>query len=123
MHVSPDGLRPLVAEVVAPLSSCLSYKRKFLCSTSTLTTSTSTTTTTVIKAFPMKLHSVKKNNESRINKGSRRYGFSKSSNVQIVKSFSRFFGIRNFRLSKRSLRHFFHRKEFRRKGYEYKLII
>lgn len=35
---------------------------------------------------------------------------------EVVRLLPRFLGTRTFRLSKRLLRHFFHRKEFRRKG-------
>lgn len=112
MHVMPDfGLRPTVAEVVCPLSPCLSYTRR----NSTTTSSSSPSSNSRVQAFPTKSHSVKYN-ESRTGKGSRRFNFTFDVTIKFLSP--RFLGIRLFRLSKRSLRHFFHRKEFRRKGNE-----
>lgn len=106
----PDVLRPIVAEVVCPLSPCLSYTRR----NSTAASSRNSKTQT----FPAKSHFVESNDNS-VWKKSRRYDF--NFNGPIMLPSPRFLvGSRLFRSSKRSLRHFFHRKEFRRKGNESK---
>jgi hypothetical protein len=92
----PGGRRRTSADVARLLSSCDSRE-------------TNVVTLPPSLAEPVQLSATTKNEETTIQ--SRRLVL----RVCEVARLPRFLGTRTFRLSKRLLRHFFHRKEFRRK--------